>query len=61
MLKDGALKACMGMGCVTAVYATYMMSHVIAGQPVPDGIVLTGVLGAVCGLAGYAYAKTPSK
>lgn len=55
-MKDGALKACVGMICVTAVYGVYMVSNAIAGQEVPDGIVLTGVVGAVCGLAGYSVA-----
>jgi hypothetical protein len=55
-MKDGALKACMGMACVTAVYGIYMVSNAIAGNEIPDGLILTGVVGAVCGLAGYSVA-----
>ena len=55
-MKDGAAKAIMGMGCVTAIYGTYMVSNAIAGQQVPDGTILTGVIGVVCALAGYSVA-----
>lgn len=57
-MKDGATKACVGMVCVSVVYGTYIMANAVAGQPIPDGFVLTGVVGAVCGLAGYSVAAT---
>ena len=55
-MKDAGVKACVAMVCVTAVYGIYMMSNAIAGQEVPDGVVLTGMIGAVCGLGGYSVA-----
>ena len=55
-MKDGALKACVAMACVTAVYGTYMVTNAIAGQTVPDGVILTGIVGAVCALGGYSVA-----
>jgi len=55
-VKDGALRACMAMGCVTAVYGIYMVTNAVAGQQVPDGVILTGVVGAVCALGGYSVA-----
>ncbi len=59
-MKDGALKACVGMGFIVSTYAVYMLSHVCAGLPPPDGAVFATVFGAVCALAGYGYAKKPS-
>jgi len=46
----------MAMGCVTAVYGIYMVTNAVAGQQVPDGVILTGVVGAVCALGGYSVA-----
>lgn len=60
-MKDGALKACVGMGFIFGVYAVYVGSHVAAGLPPPDGVVFGSVIAAVGALAGYAYAKTPAK
>ena len=55
-MKDAGVRACVGMACVTAVYGIYMFSNAIAGQPIPDGVVLTGVVGSVCALGGYSVA-----
>lgn len=60
-MKDGALKACVGMGFIFGTYAVYMGSHVCAGLPPPDGVIFGSVIAAVAALAGYAYAKTPAK
>ncbi len=57
-MKDGALKACVAMVCVVAVYGLNMMANAIAGQPVPDGYLLSGVIGAVCALGGYTVAAS---
>ena len=59
-MKDGALKACVGMGFIFGTYSVYMLSHVAAGMPPPDGVIFGSVIGAVGALAGYAYAKKPS-
>ena len=55
-MKDGATKACVGMVCVAAIYVGYMVSNAVAGQPIPNGTILTAVVGVVCGLAGYSIA-----
>ena len=58
------MKACVAMVCVVAVYGINMLSNAIAGQPIPDGYLLTGVIGAVCALGGYSVAvatKTQAK
>jgi hypothetical protein len=55
-MKDSATKACVGMACVTAVYAVYMTANAISGNPTPDGIVLTGIVATVAGLGGYSVA-----
>ena len=60
-MKDGALKACVAMACVTAVYAINMAANVAAGNQIPDGYILTGVVGAVCALGGYTVAASVAK
>jgi hypothetical protein len=60
-MKDGALKACVAMVCVTAVYGLNMMANAVAGNPLPDGYLLTGVVGAVCALGGYTVASSVAK
>ena len=55
-MKDSATKACVGMICVTAVYGVYMTASALSGQEIPDGIVLTGIVGVVAGLGGYSVA-----
>ena len=62
-MKDAATKACVAMICITAVYGVYMMTNAIAGTSVPDGVVLTGLVGAICALGGYsvAVARTTEK
>ena len=60
-MKDGATKACVAMVCVVAVYGINMMANAIAGQPLPDGYLLTGVVGAVCALGGYTVASSVNK
>lgn len=59
-MKDGALKACVGMGFIFGTYAVYMGSHVCSGLPPPDGAIFASVIGVVGALAGYAYAKKPN-
>jgi len=40
---------------VVASYAVYMTCHLLAGQPIPNGVLLSGIVGAVCVLAGVQY------
>lgn len=56
-MKDGSLKACIGMAFVFGTYAVYVGAHVAAGLPPPDGVVFGSVIGLVGALAGYSYAK----
>lgn len=56
-MKDGAMKACVGMAFVFGTYAVYMISHVCSGQPVPDGVLFGTVVATVTGLAGYTVGK----
>jgi hypothetical protein len=51
------LKTMVAMGFVFGTYTVYMGCHVLAGQPIPDGIIFGSVLGAVCGLAGFTVSK----
>ena len=53
-MNGAAMKACVGMVCISVVYGSYIVSSAVSGQPIPDGIVLTGVVGAVCALAGVS-------
>lgn len=59
-MKDGAVKACVGMAFVFGTYSVYVLSHALVGDPPPDGVIFGTVIAAVAGLAGYAYAKKPS-
>jgi len=47
-LKDGAFKACFGIGGVVAVYGIYM-----GLGPGGDGLIVGSVIAVVAGLAGY--------
>jgi hypothetical protein len=38
-----------------------MMANAVAGNPLPDGYLLTGVVGAVCALGGYTVASSVAK
>lgn len=40
---------------IVITYSVYMLSHVLQGSLAPDGIILSGVIGAVCLLAGVKY------
>ena len=60
-MKDGALKASIAMVCVTALYGINMTANVMAGNEIPDGYLLTGLVGAVCALGGYTVASSVQK
>jgi len=60
-MNGTAAKACVGMICVAVIYGSYMMANAIAGQPIPDGAVLSGAVGAVCVLAGVEYGLARAK
>ena len=51
-MKDSTVLGLGGMTCVAAVYSAYMLSYALSGQPVQDGPVLAGVVGAICTCAG---------
>lgn len=51
-MKDSTVLGLGGMACVSVVYAAYMVSYAVSGQPVQDGPVLAGVVGAICTCAG---------
>lgn len=57
-MKDGASKACVAMVCVAGIYGTNMIANAMVGNPLPDGYLLTGVIGAVCALGGYTVASS---
>lgn len=48
-MKDGAMKACVGMVCVVGLYGIYAFSH-----PQADGAAFGTVALIVGGLAGYS-------
>ena len=54
-MKDSTALGVAGMVCVSIVYGAYMMSYAICGQPVQDGPILAGVVGAICALGGVLY------
>jgi len=60
-MKDGALKASIAMVCVTALYGMNMAANVAVGNDIPDGYLLTGLVGAVCALGGYTVASSVAK
>jgi hypothetical protein len=55
-MKDAGIKACVAMVCITVVYTAYMLANAIAGNAIPDGIILGGVAVVVAGLGGYSVA-----
>ena len=50
-MKDGGVKACVGIGGIVACYAIYSFNN-----PGADGLVFGSILAAVTGLAGYTLA-----
>lgn len=44
-------------GFVTILYSVYITAHVLAGSLIPDGLILSGCVGALCVLAGVKYQK----
>ena len=60
-MKDGALRACVGMAFIFGTYSVFMWSHVVTDTPIPDGIIFGTVVAAVAALAGYVYAKAPKE
>lgn len=51
-MKDGALKAMVGMGCLTVIYTGYLTAHVCSGQPIPDGPLLISMATGIGALSG---------
>lgn len=52
-MKDGALKSCVGMVCVVAMYGIYAFSN-----PGTDGVVFGTVAAIIGGLAGYGIGSS---
>jgi len=50
-MKEGGIKACVGIGGIVACYGIYSFSN-----PGADGLVFGSILAAVTGLAGYTIA-----
>ena len=53
---------CIVYGAIVAAYAIYLICHVAAGQLVPDGLILSGIVGVGAAIAGVQYgnqAKRP--
>jgi hypothetical protein len=55
-MKDGSLKACVGIGGLVAIYAIYACSN-----PGVDGVVFGSVAALVAGLAGYTVGAKQTK
>jgi hypothetical protein len=50
-MKDGGIKACVGIAGIVACYGIYSFNN-----PGADGLVFGSMLAAVSALAGYSYA-----
>ncbi len=57
-MKDQTAIAIAGMACVSSVYAVYIVTGAAMHTLAPDGVILSGVIGAVCALGGVVYAIT---
>ena len=55
-MKDGAMKACVGMVMGAQVYSVYMLSNAMVGVTPPDGNLLLGMLVFVGSMAGVSIA-----
>ena len=55
-MKDGSMKACVGMVCVVALYGIYSLNN-----PGSDGYVFGTVAAIIGGLAGYTIAAKKAK
>ena len=55
-MKDGSLKACVGIGGLIAVYAIYSLNN-----PGSDGVIFGTVAALVAGLAGYTVGQKQAK
>ena len=56
-MKDSTALGIAGMASVSVCYGSYIISHACTGQPIPDGPVLAGVVGAICALGGVLYGE----
>jgi len=45
-------------GLIVGAYSIYMICHVIAGSLVPDGIILSGIIGTICTVCGVKIGST---
>lgn len=46
---------------VVITYSVYMLCHVLQGSLVPDGIILSGVIGALCLIGGVRYERNRAR
>ena len=53
------MKRMVAMGFVFGTYAVYMGCSLLAGEPLPDGVLFGSVVAVVAGLAGYTAGKLP--
>lgn len=43
---------------IVITYSIYMIGMTVSGQPVPDGLLMSGVIGSILYVFGYNTAKT---
>lgn len=48
---------CFIAALIAVCYSVFIISHVVSGQSVPNGIVFGSCVGALCVLAGVKYEK----
>jgi len=48
-------------GMITILYTVYISAHVLAHTLIPNGIILSGAVGALCVLAGVRYGDAKAK
>lgn len=50
-MKDSTATAICGMACTTAIYGVYLVTGAVSNTLAPDGLILSGAVGAIVALA----------